>query len=115
MARRGQTKTTPYRLRAVDRQVRALHLRASGYTFDAIARLLGWRGRQGAHLAVQTALRRLPRDDNAILVDLCVLDSLQAATMARALNGDVAAILGVLGIMARRAALLGLDSPSRIG
>ena len=54
----GESRTSPRRIDAVAKQHKALALRYSGATFDAIAQELGYANRQGAHMAVEAALQK---------------------------------------------------------
>ena len=104
---RGESKTSPRRLVAVERQVRALRLRARGHTYGQIAAALGYASRRGAHMAVSRMVRRLPEADGVeLLVELERVDDLFRPMFARALRGNLAAIAGCLALMERRAALM---------
>lgn len=104
---RGESKTSPRRLVAVERQVRALYLRAHGYSYGQVAAALGYASRQGAHNAVSRMVRRLPEGDGVeLLVELERVDELFRPMYARALAGNLAAIAGCLALMERRAALM---------
>lgn len=52
-----RARLTPRLVRAQLRQQEATLLRAAGWTYEAIAGRLGYRGRGAAHKAVQRALR----------------------------------------------------------
>lgn len=109
--RRGESKTSPRRLAAMERQVVALHLRAQGRTFQEIALMAKFNSRQAAHQSVNTALARIlketttPRQVEAAL-DVERLDELQVPIMRAALTGDPQAITLALAVMDRRAHLL---------
>lgn len=108
---RGESLTSPRRLLAVERQVRALELRRAGFTYTQIAHSIGYRGRQGAQNAVCRALMRMPNraTKEELTLDLERVDSLFARPFAAALAGDLDAVRVCLAIMERRARLLGLD------
>jgi len=112
----GEPKTSEKRIAAVERQGRALELRKAGLGYAAIARQLGYAGPSGAHKAIMGALRAVTREPARELVDLELarLDDLLLGLWADARKGNVAKIDRVLKIMARRAALLGLDAPQRV-
>lgn len=108
---RGESKTSPRRLCAMERQVAALRLRAQGQTFEQIAAALGYASRRGAHNAVSRMLARLATratapDEVELLLELERVDGLFAPTFATALRGDLEAVRGCLGLMERRAHLL---------
>ena len=112
----GEREASEKRIAAVERQARAINLRKAGAGYEVIARELGYAGPSGAHKAVATALRAVFREPARELVDLELarLDALLAGLWADACKGNVAKIDRVLKIMARRAALLGLDAPTRL-
>jgi hypothetical protein len=96
------------------REAEALALRLAGATFEDIARQLGLSARQVAKDAYERALNRLaPIADRekARALEAARLDRLQLVHWQKALAGDADATQAVLGIMARRARLLGLDAP----
>ena len=55
-----ESRTSPRRINAVERQRQALELRMAGQTFEYIAVELGWRSASGALYAVEKALERVP-------------------------------------------------------
>lgn len=104
---RGESKTSPRRLLAVERQVRALRLRARGHSYGQIATALGYASRRGAHMAVSRMVRRLPVNDQVeLLVELERVDGLFRPMFAKALRGNLEAIAGCLALMEHRAHLL---------
>lgn len=107
---RGESKTSPRRLIALERQIQVLRLRAQGYTFQQIAKALGYTSRQGAHSAVSRMVARVTErttpDSVELLVELERVDSLLVPTLRAALTGDPLAIQLTLAVMDRRAHLL---------
>lgn len=104
---RGESLTSPRRLRALERQTHALRLRAQGCTYTEIADALGYASRRGAHNAVSRTVRRLSVDDCIeLLLDLERVDGLFRTMFARALSGNLEAIAGCLALMERRAHLV---------
>ena len=96
---------------AAVRALQALELRLQGLTYEEIARQCGYAGRQGAYNAVQRELHRTlqePAEDVRAL-EVSRLDRLYRAMETKALKGDTWSVDRCLNIMARRAALLGLD------
>jgi len=109
-----ESKTSPRRLQAAKKQVKALELRVEGRSFRQIALELKYRGPSGAHKAVDAALERTIREpaDEVRQLELERLDRLQIMPWKQAtVIGDPKAIASVIKIMERRAKLLGLDAP----
>jgi len=109
-----ESKTSPRRLQAAKKQVKALELRVQGLSFRQIALELKYKGPSGAHGAVDTALERQIREpaEQVRQLELERLDRLQIMPWKQAtVIGDPKAIANVLKIMERRAKLLGLDAP----
>lgn len=106
---------TKQRLVAADRTVSAMRLRQAGYTFDQIARALGYSNRSGAWHAVQAGLTHTLREPAEDLrqIELERLDEMHEGLWAKAIAGDLKAVDGVLAVMRRRSRLLGLDQPRR--
>lgn len=113
---RTSPKTSPARLRAVERAGQALALRADGRTFHEIAERLGYRSRQAAHDAVQRALLLTLQEPAQTVraLDLERLDRLWLAHFKRAEQGRVSSAHVCIRILERRARLLGLDAPEKI-
>ena len=111
----GESMTSGNRIAAAERQAKALALRKAGLACADIARQLGYAGPSGAHKAIMTALRALTREPAQELreLELARLDDLLLGLWTDARRGSVAKVDRVLKIMARRAALLGLDAPTR--
>jgi hypothetical protein len=111
--RNGDPRTSGRRLAAADRQRQALELRKAGHSFERIAVHLGYRSKSGAYDAVLAGLRATLQEpaDAVRALELERCDRLQAALWPAALQGDVAAVAGVLRILDRRARYLGLDAP----
>jgi hypothetical protein len=108
--------TENQRLSAAERQRNALELRKAGIGYQQIADALGYRGVSGAYYAVQSALKRTMREPSKAVraLEQARLDKILSAVWPAAISGDLNAIDRVLKIMARRAALLGLNSPRKI-
>lgn len=130
-----ESKSSPRRIRAKERQKQALELRLAGVTFEAIAEAVGFRSKQAAHDSVTRALRGLPEAAAKDLreLDLKRLDAMYqriwpfviAPTVKmmpspsgpQMLVWDEARFLAVdrcLRILAQRARLLGLDAVKRL-
>ena len=103
------------KIKAHERHLAALELRKAGASYQTIAERLGYRSSSGAHKAVSSALKATLREPADELRELEVtrLDAALLAIWRRVQSGDERAIDRLLGIMKRRAALLGLDRPAR--
>lgn len=110
-----ERKTSSRRIAATERQADALKLRIQGVDFRTIADKLGYRGPSGAYGAVDAALKKTLSEPAAELrqLELLRLDMLLMAVWPQAVTGQMGAVDRVLRIMQRRAALLGLDEPSK--
>lgn len=113
---RGESKLSPRRIEAAERQTQALELRKAGISYDAIAGRLGFAGAQGAYEAVKSALQRTQQEpaDEVRRLEVERLDKLLTALWPEALKGNVQAVDRVLKIMERRASLLGLDAAKEV-
>lgn len=114
------TKATSRKISAVERHARALELRKLGLTYQQIADQLGYAGNQGAYKAIQAALRKTIQEpaDELRQVECLRLDLLLKENLRGLLTEDVykraRATEVCLGIMDRRAKLLGLDAPKKV-
>jgi hypothetical protein len=98
------------------KQAAAVKLKVGGATYDDIARVLGYRGRSGAHAAVRAGLVEALHDagtEELRRLEYERLECLHLGRWQRALDGDDEALDQVLRLMVRRAALMGLDAPAR--
>ncbi len=107
-----ESKTSKRRIRARERELRALELRKAGLTYRQIGEQLGIT-RAGARAAVRRALKRLDEQigetaREVLQLEMGRLDAIQVAVWPRALKGDYKAVDRVLRIMRLRADLLGL-------
>lgn len=110
----GESATSPRRIAAVEvKQLQALEYRKMGYTYAQIAEAMSLNSSQAAHYSIQAALTRIIREpaEDVLKLDLERLDALFSKPYQDALQGDLMALNVCLGIMARRAKLLGLDAP----
>ena len=107
-----QSKTSPQRVRLVEKHLQALELRKTGFTYAEIALNLGYRSPSGAEKAVRSAIRKvfLEPATEVLKIELFRLDALLQAIWQKAKDGDYQAVDRVLRIMERRAKLLGLDA-----
>jgi hypothetical protein len=109
----SESKTSENRLNALERQRQALELRKAGMTYQGIADQLGYRSVSGAYDAIRNAMRATLQEpaDELRALEAARLDDLWRGIWLDARKGNVAKIDRALKIMARRAALLGLDAP----
>ena len=127
-----ESKTSPRRIAAVEKQWKAVQLRKAGTPFELIAKELGYKSRQHAFYSVQAALRKILQEpsDELRTLDVQRLDTMiqqlwlfVVAPTVKAVpigGGNVAmqvwdeakfhAVTAVLRVMDRRAKLLGLDA-----
>lgn len=106
---------TERRAQTAERRAEALKLRRRGTTYRQIAAQLGVSAQQ-AHRDVTQALRDIVPSDVAEDVrhmEADRLDGMLEAIWPRVEQGEPRAIEVALQLMARRAALLGLDAPKR--
>jgi hypothetical protein len=92
-------------------------LRIAGATFQQIGDKLGMT-KQGALYTIRTAMAKTNAEVETLGAELKELesqrlDALQAANWADAMKGDIQKGALILKIMARRAALFGLDAPTK--
>lgn len=112
-------KTSAAKVRSMERQVKALELRRSGMSYHEIAAALGI-GKSQAQRYVQAGLASAREQVAAEASDLRAeevsrLDGMLRGLWPDARKGHLGAVEKVLKIMERRAKLLGLDAPTRIG
>ncbi len=117
---KGESKISPRRVSAKIKQARAIQLRIAGASFRAIKEAVGYNSEQAAYDAVKRALERVVDVPAQELLDLELrrLDDMLRAIWTRVvgrrigdreLPAELPAVDRALRILARRAALLGLD------
>ncbi len=101
---------------AAARRVRAVELKAAGYTYLQVANELGYTSRGTAYNVVTKALREQTAEAVADLRDLenARLDALQVALWDAAMTGDVRSAAAIVQIVKARVHLNGLE-PARGG
>ncbi len=114
----AKSKGAPEKVRARERELRALELRKAGATYRRIGEHLGIT-EQGAHKAVMRALNKLIADvsesaDQLRELEVQRLDAMLLGLWDQARLGDVKAVTASLRVMERRARMLGLDLPPNI-
>jgi hypothetical protein len=100
-----------------ERRIRALDLRREGYTYRQIGDSLGV-SHVTSYKDVQKAMGELAkveteRAEAIRRIELQRLDGMWRGLWDGATSGDPASIRAALGVMERRAKLLGLDAPSK--
>lgn len=95
---------------AAEKRKEALDLRRAGWSFDDIARQVGYTNKGSAHRAVKQALQDITRESATELLELELLrlDDMLAGLYDSARNGDNFSVDRALKIMDQRARLLGL-------
>lgn len=117
---RGESKSSPRRIRAKDKAAEALRMRAAGYTYKDIAATLGYASHSSAQEAVEREMALIPREAAKQLLDLEVtrcdelLVKLEAG-MKGAKGMSLAKLVeSAIKVAERRAKLLGLDKPTSL-
>jgi hypothetical protein len=100
----------------LERNMKAVELRASGMTYEEIAARMGWKNRGQAHQAVHKTLAKYEHlaVEEARTLSAMRLDSMLEAIWPKCLEGDIPAIRTALDIESQRAKLLGLNAPTQI-
>jgi hypothetical protein len=103
------------RKEAMLRRAKALNLRIAGGTYQQIADALGYKNRDGAFRAIDTALRDIPREsaERLKVLELDRLDKMQAILAKQVNEGHLGAVDRWLKIMEHRAKLLGIYAPEK--
>jgi len=114
----GKSKQSPERVRAREREAKALELRKAGATYTQIAKQLEMT-EPGAYKVVTRVLERLARKatesyESVLRLELERLDVAMLSIWPQVRAGNLGAIDRALKIMDRRAKYLGLDSPLQI-
>lgn len=113
--RSGESKHSPRRIEAVEKQAEALEYRKMGYSYAQIAEQLNV-SPQGAAYMIESALKRTLQEpaDMVRQLELGRLDVMFAPVYSQATQGNLMALTGCLNIMARRAKLIGLDAATKV-
>lgn len=112
----AESRTSPRRVETVERKRQALELRKAGATYDQIAATVGFANRGGAYKAVKAGIREILREpaEEVIQLECARLDEMLRALWPGVMRGDPVSIQRALGVMERRARLLGLDAPKKL-
>lgn len=118
MANLSDQMLSPRAAERLDKEDKALDLRAAGMSYRAIGRAMETSEAQ-AHRFVKAALQRVEPILEAKATELRALecrrlDALQRALTPAASKGDVKAARAIVEVMKRRASLLGLDAPQKL-
>lgn len=105
-------KTTKERIAVDKRAAQCMELRIEGHSLRAIAAKVGL-SKDGVAKAIERELADLTHEpaERLKVVELERMDAMIAGLWPKAKKGDVASIQAALGVMQRRAKLLGLDAP----
>lgn len=101
---------------ATEKQRQALELRKAGVSYADIAEIVGYKGQSGAHAAVKAALFKTIKEpaDELRQLECERLDVMLKSIWPSVLEGSNEAVDRAIKIIARRAALLGLDAPTKV-
>jgi hypothetical protein len=110
--KRGKSATQA-RIESQAKATKALQLRALRYSYDQIAREVGYASKGAAHTAVKNALKSIPAEAAGELreIELQTLDTAQRGLGRMIVNGHLGAVDRLIKIMDHRAKLLGLYEP----
>lgn len=113
---RGESKYSPRRIKAIEKQRQALELRMAGRTFESIAQVLGYKTHVGAIAAVKVALQRTlqPISEEYRALTLERLTKVLQTFWPTMLQKDPEATRLVLKAIGDIRELLGLDAPKQI-
>jgi hypothetical protein len=111
-----QTAHSLKRAALIQAEKRALELRLAGASYAQIGSALGLKTRSGAYRMVERVLVRLVQEpaDQVRALELARLDDWLLRITPQIHAGNLEALDRGLKIMARRAALLGLDLPVKV-
>lgn len=106
----SKTTTTEVRLKAAQRAAKAAEMKVHRYSWETIARTLGYKSASVARKTVERYIERLPLESMELLRtrELGDLDAAEAALADRIGQGDTQAIAAMLKIKHQRARLMGL-------
>ena len=111
----GESKTSPRRIKAVQRQKQALTLRLSGASFEQIAVALGYASKAGAYMSVMAGLAKVPEPEAKAYRKLN-LERLNRGRLGYWRNlekGDPRSVELEIKTQERETRYLGLDAPIR--
>ena len=107
-----ETPVKPSDLKALE----AYRMHCEGFTFEEIASKIGYAGPQGAQAAYRKGVRLTIGDTVEVekSLDLSRIEIMMKALMRSAKHGQAEAVDRMVKLQARKAALLGLDSPVKL-
>lgn len=111
-----KSKSRPENIIAAEKRIKCMKLRKEGFTFEEIAKKVGFRERGAAYKAWQLGMSYAQREpaNEALDLELQRLDELHKAFYPLAVKKkDPQAADKVVKFMERRAKLLGLDKPQK--
>lgn len=111
-----ESKLSPRRVEAVEKQRQAVELRLAGHTWQTIADTLGYSTHSSAIAAVDAALKRTlaPASDSFRALTLERLTKVIQVFWPMMVRGDYAAARTVMQATADIRKLMGLDSPIQV-
>ena len=112
--RRQKSKTTPEAIATAELRAQVLELRKQGYGYQAIGDAMGFT-KQRAYQIVTEELAAIIREPTQQILDLELqrMETLLQGVADDAAKGDPRAIDSELSIRARRARLLGIETPQK--
>lgn len=101
---------TPSKATAAEKRKQALDLRRAGWSFEDIAKAVGYANKGSAHRAVKQGIADITRESAQELLELELarLDDMFAGFYEKARDGDLFAVDRALKIIDQRARFLGL-------
>ena len=113
----ANSPTAPRKVTAAERRLKAVELRTGGLSLQQIAEKLGVK-KQSVHSMLTVAMAETAKLTNETAEILRLrenerLDVAQAAIWGAVMNGDIQAVQALIKLMARRAAMNGLDAPTK--
>ena len=111
-----ESKYSPRRIKAVDKQRKAVELRMAGRTWQEIADALGYADHSGAVRAVQDSLRKTLGAPSAEFRELTLerLTKILQVQWPNMLRGEATAAKVCLQTIGDMRQLMGVDMPSRV-
>ena len=111
----GEAKYSPRRVDASQKQIKALELRANFWTYDEIAKELGYSSHSGAVAAVKTGMEKTLQEagDNYRALTLRQLTKILEVNWPRMLDGDIPSTKVCLDTIKQTRELMGTDAPTK--
>ena len=112
-ARKRESKFSPRRIGARERQRQALELRQAGLSFQRIADELGYRSRSGAYMAIKAIVEEVDADavDDYRRLNMPRLNTLLGGIWQPARAGDIGAVNSAVRLISEMNKMLGVHAP----